>query len=417
MTSPSTPRATPDAPRSDDFDADLSAAMRSVRAALTELLTAIGAPASRPQEMSRRFGLNRNLAWKLSKIVHADDPTSVIGHLPGPSGLKILLDTCGEHGAGGEVLQRVVDAQAALDAVAERHAGGRAGLDVLLNARTDGAGAREAQEAARRQAFLANAAIWGVQARVQLGLHVHTPHAGAVSTVDAASVSGVLGFQRLRPTASWPLVRLQAYDEDAGQIDVRAVRPIDPDTPRDTPPVVRPFSSVRAEQLHPVDVTAGTLWELKRGAVGLTGTTDCLFGRRVEAIGPSVAGPKGGSAVARLPLNTPIEVAQIDLLVHRDLAYADRAPRAEILSRLETEHDARLDARRPYTLPVPGEVLDLGASPPTLASPYSPRQREIAAWMLGHLGHELDAFRAWRLLIPYPPIPSAPSLVIELPEG
>lgn len=401
------------------FEHDLRAAMTHIGAAFAELLQAIGADASRPQEVSRRFGINRNLSWKLSKMVFAEEPSSVVGHLPGSNGLRILLDTCRRHGASENVCTRVELAMERFEEMVARHAGDRAGLDVLLSSLAGDQGEVDAQESSRRQAFLGNAAIWGVQARLQLGVLVHVPSASEPGAVDAAAVGGLLGFQRLRETAAWPLVRHQAYRTHPARRDAGVLmRPLDPDIGPDAPPLVREFSSVDAGSLEAVSVTAGSLWELREGPVGLTGTVDCVFGRYTRGIGRQLAEADGErSAAAMVPLNTPTEGVLIDLLVHRDLAYADVVPVPELRSRMETGADAELDGRRLYRLPAPGRVIDLGMGPPALDCEDSPRQAELVAWTLARLGHSLDDFRGWRLRMSYPPIPSAPMLRIALPDA
>ena len=57
------------------FPKHARAVVRTVRGAFTELLISVGADPSDPQAMSRKFGLNKNLAWKISKIIQADDPS------------------------------------------------------------------------------------------------------------------------------------------------------------------------------------------------------------------------------------------------------------------------------------------------------------------------------------------------------
>ncbi|MCB9897968.1 MAG: hypothetical protein H6825_08190 [Planctomycetes bacterium] len=399
------------------FESDLLDAMDGCRSAFAELLRAIGADSRRPQDVCRRYGINRNLAWKLSKIIHADDVTSTVGHLPGAPGLRILLDTCRRHGASDAICTRVEQAMDAFESVVQTHATDRAGLDVLLSSLGGSDDSADVQEASRRQAFLGNSAIWGVQARIQLGIHVHVPSA-LDDWVDAAAVGGLFDFRRLRHTANWPLVRHQAFRRAIdGSLAVSSVVPLDPGGPDGGPPLVRAFSSVEPDALSPIEVQGGTLWEMREGPIGLTGTVDCVFGRRADRIGRQRAQVDGDSAVAAVPINTPCEKLQIDVFVHEDLAYADVEPRAEILSRLETSSDPELDGRRHYGLPVPARVVDMGAAPPLLHASDVPRYPELVQWTLERMGHDVKSFRAWRLSLTYPPIPAMPLLRFDLSQA
>lgn len=414
MTSPA--RADASAPsRSTDFASDLRQAMLGARAALTELIAAIDGDASRPQDLSRRFGINRNMAWKLSRLIRADDPVPLIGHLPGTSGLRILLDTCARHGASSAACTAVREAVDGLDTVVRRHAGDRAGLDMLLTSMATGDDAVDVQEPARRQAFVGNASIWGVQARLQFGLHVQRPSADDPDAIDATAVTGLLGFQRLRPTARWPLMRLQGLTRDAdGRLHSTKVHPLAADAAPDAPPLLPAFSSLPPSRLARVERDDAVLWELREGAVGRTGLVDCVFGRRAPNLASQYADHEGDAGWITLPLFTPVEAMQLDVLVHRDLSFADAVPSVHLLSRLEGHEEAPLSDDTRHELPVAGRRLDLG-SPPAMSSPASVRHAELTAWVLDHLGARAEEFRAWRLVLSYPPIPSTPALRFPYP--
>ena len=55
------------------FEDAVPEAIQAVRGALTELLVTAGADPERPQAVARRFGLNKNLAWKVCKIINSPD--------------------------------------------------------------------------------------------------------------------------------------------------------------------------------------------------------------------------------------------------------------------------------------------------------------------------------------------------------
>ena len=57
-----------------EFPEHLQTALQALRAAIIELLSAVGADPGKPQDLARRFGLNKNLTWKVSKIICESDP-------------------------------------------------------------------------------------------------------------------------------------------------------------------------------------------------------------------------------------------------------------------------------------------------------------------------------------------------------
>jgi len=107
------------------------AVVRSLRGAFAESLTSVGADPQDPQSLSRSLGLNRNLAWRISKIVQADDPSVALQQMPGAAGIKIFL-RCIEHaGATERVLQTARDAIREYERLIRVHSGDRATLDIM----------------------------------------------------------------------------------------------------------------------------------------------------------------------------------------------------------------------------------------------------------------------------------------------
>lgn len=70
--------ATPQPRVQDDFEEALDHAFQRVRGALTEMIGSVDADITRPQDISRRFKINKNLAWKLSKLITISDPHAVL---------------------------------------------------------------------------------------------------------------------------------------------------------------------------------------------------------------------------------------------------------------------------------------------------------------------------------------------------
>ncbi|MFG0259867.1 MAG: hypothetical protein ACF8LK_05885, partial [Phycisphaerales bacterium JB041] len=77
------------------------------RVAVMALYAGVGAPIDSPQEVSRTFGLDKNLTWKLARVMGTDDTSEALHHLPGANAIKILLRAMKQAGADAAVLDRV----------------------------------------------------------------------------------------------------------------------------------------------------------------------------------------------------------------------------------------------------------------------------------------------------------------------
>jgi hypothetical protein len=122
------------------FDDHCRRSVHGLRGALLELYRAVGADPTRPQEVSRRFNLNKNLTWKVARIIGAEEAFTAVPLIPGPGGLDILLDAMSQAGAPSDALTRVREAIEEFDRMIELHTGDRNQLELVLDSM--GAGRR-----------------------------------------------------------------------------------------------------------------------------------------------------------------------------------------------------------------------------------------------------------------------------------
>ena len=57
----------------DQLESDCRQALQDLRGALLELYASLGLDPHAPQQATRRFELNKNLTWKVSKLMTTDD--------------------------------------------------------------------------------------------------------------------------------------------------------------------------------------------------------------------------------------------------------------------------------------------------------------------------------------------------------
>ena len=91
-----------------------------------------GADISKPQEVSRQFKLNKNLTWKIAKVLQTNDALEAVPLIPGSEGMEILLAAMSGAGASAASVQAVRTKLAAFEHMVEAHVGDRATLELLM---------------------------------------------------------------------------------------------------------------------------------------------------------------------------------------------------------------------------------------------------------------------------------------------
>ena len=196
---------------SSPFEKEIKDVLQRIRVSLTELMTSVGADPTRPQDMARQLGVNKNLTWKVSKIIRETDPGSVVPQLPGKEGFRILMRAARRCGAPDELLELAENALSSFDDLVDTHSGTRDTLELMvghLSGEIDVARA----EAERKLAFRGNSAIWGVQARMQLCVNVVAP-GDDPDWADLAWLSGLVDFRRLRGDVCWTIASARKADD------------------------------------------------------------------------------------------------------------------------------------------------------------------------------------------------------------
>ena len=395
-----------------EFEEHVESCMQRLRGALTELLTSLAVDPSAPQDMSRRFGINKNLTWKLSKIVHAADAGEAVPHLPGTGGLEIALKAFASAGAEDAYIERVREELRGFDAMVELHAGDRATLELMLGSQSASTSNDPRMVASRKQAFQANGAIFGVQARTRFGAQFVAP-GESPDMLDTASMGGLLDFRRLRSNARWPLVFNLAYNDD-GTPRAEMPEAIDRESQAEGgAPLIREFCSEPHPELESVQVPTGTLYELVEGPVGNTGAFSTVLGWCARGFATRYKDELNDHAEHYLPLNVPCETAVFDLYVHRELAF-EMPPEVRVLSRMEVGMHIPASAGRRYRLPVDQKPQDLGGGPPVVATPLVAHYGRMIQRVHERMGWNERDFHGYRFTWKYPPVPTVPMFCYPL---
>ena len=413
-----TPSSRPSSTQIELFPDECKAVLQALRGALTEALGAVGVDPSRPQEVARKLGLHRNLTWKVSKIVTSTDAFAAVPHVPGLSGVEILVKALKAAGVPAPALGRIRSAREDFERLMHRHAGDRATLELVAAGFVPDARRTEALLQARRDAFRGNSAIWSVQARMLMTVNILLPSVEDPSRVDLALINGFIDLRRLKPDVAWPLFRRQIWDAE-GTTSAVTGQPIDPSCSADEVPLLRAFCSPELPELIIERSETEILYELPAGPVGRTGELTCVYGSLIRSVGSQYADADETICEIGSNLKMPVELMQKDLLIHESLGWAMN-PRADLYSQLEGRPVRGRSRRGSTRLTLEAGVHELGRGLDTMATPHVPRYRELLAYTFEQIGWDASAFRGFRLSLPHPPIPAVAMLSMDLaprPEG
>lgn len=386
-------------------------ALQGIRRSLIELYSAVGADPEKPQDVSRKFGINRNLTWKLSRVMTAADPFAALNHLPGQQGMELAVGALGKAGAPEDALGQVRGAMKRFIEVVDLHAGDRDQLELTLESM--GLFEREYRlETGRELAFRGNCMIWGVQARTRLSLVVVGPQ--NADEITFVQIGGFIGFRRLRPNVRWRLMRQIVCSDTGEQQAGIGMGEIAPKAAGETPFILPEFSSPNLPVIDQVNTPEGLEFILTGGPVGAQGAFDCLFGYVARGL-PRYRDESNSFGSLASSVMLPAETQLCDIIVHKSI---DLGAKPELL--IYGFPHGGIDSPAAQTvqnqLPHSYEFTDLVGSPPAIGTALVPRYSKLLAWVHEQMGWKADEFRGHRVQIPYPVMSSRLVARWPLPE-
>ena len=384
------------------FEEHCREAVLGLRGAILDLYREIGVDPAKPQDVARRFKLNKNLTWKLARIVQEENAFSAVPLIPGAGGMDIFLEAMSEAGASEPSIERTRGALDAFERMVKLHVGDRAALDLML----DSMGQTPGQlEKSRKLAYRGNTGIWGVHARTRVTAQFLAPSRDDPSMLDAAQIAGLEGVQRLRRIPRWPVFRIGRY-ATAPTPGNRI--PIDPGE-ADRPGLIGAGCRGHMPEIHMLEKDDGITYQLGDGPVGRTGEFSCAFGFVHRAFVPRYAKSDDRSASLYSAVSMPVEAVLFDLFVHRDLPEAMNAT-AAVYGQFWGEMGVVDDAAR---LPIHERVVDLGRGA-SVATPLVNDYTDIIALTFERAGWTPQEFHCLRLVVEYPPVPSTVVMRFDL---
>lgn len=399
--------ATPQPRVQDDFEEALDHAFQRVRGALTEMIGSVDADITRPQDISRRFKINKNLAWKLSKLITISDPHAVLTNLPGSTGMNTILDAFESNGAPSATVQIARDRLIEFDEMVETHVGDRSTLQLVLASNAPARVPTENLHNTRKMGYQCNSSIWGIQARVRMASFFLAPNPENAGMLDTASMGGLIDVRRLRAQASVPLMTRFAYNDDGSAMRPPEVEPIELGSDEDQLMLMKEFCSQPVPKFTKIRSGNTVRWQLAPGPVGNTGLNTWVYGECIRNFAPIYRDPQNTFGEHLAPLNTPCEWALCDILIHKDLQFA-QDPRAILLSQIgigpePVGEDDPIDD----ILPMAEEIEAIGHCPPVVATPLIPGYSKMVERVYQRMAWDASDFHGYRIVMKYPPMPTA----------
>lgn len=394
------------------FEHDCHTAIGGLRAALMGLYAAVGAPADQPQEVSRTFNLNKNLTWKLARLMGSTDAGEALQYLPGTSAMRIFLKAMGSAGGTEPLLEEVRTSYEQVEEAVQVHVGDRSTLELVL----DGLGPDRAEtlEVSRKLAFRGMSGVWGVQAKAKITIAAMAPSADRPDTLDTAFIRGYVGFRRLRSATSWPLsVRGDWKGKD--QFYEPKWEPLEPSQADDGLAILRNFTTQPTPTFELNHTPAGTYFVLPPGPVGNTAALNCFFGEIARSDVPRFASDEDRTGEFTSAISVPTEQQLLDVIVHRDLA-SSFEPEAFLFGNPFGQRGMGSGDPTQYRLPIGDRVHLLPGSPPIVATSLYPRYTELLALIYSRAGWDPAEFVGYRLQVQYPPMGTTVSMRFDLPE-
>ncbi len=389
--------------------------IHQVRQTLVQLLESAHLKPTKGRETARSLQIDRNLVWRVTRVVKADDILAAIGDIPTAAQVEKICGACERLGAPPPRLEAARAAIAEFEQAVEECAGNREYFEAMVSGlQIDDVTQR--QESTRKLTFLGNLALWGVQARVNFKTMIYVP-GDEPHIIDCVRVAGLYDFKRSR-RCTWPIHRVAAYD-DAGNIISIKTLPILPDD--DLPPglpLLSPFCSGTHLEIVPVERSYGTRYDLAAGPFGNQGTLSFVFADRLKHAHETYRTTDRGDDRFMASMNdlaTPSELVMHDIFLHKDLEI-DAVPEVMLLDRLSLSRGYRSDELDAARLPLSTRILNVSAGPVSSSLSQYPEYSRVLEYVLERIDVEADDLRGYRFTMTYPPVPSAVVVRLALAE-
>jgi hypothetical protein len=399
------------------FEFDSSQVMSELCSAVASLLIEVKA-GDRAADLVDKLKLDKSLAWHVAELANAANPLTVSSHVPGSEGIEILVKACAKKGASRAAVERLHLAFSRFKKLTADHAGDRQILDAMLASTAGVAADSKANDVARRNAYRANLAIFGVAAATYFHADLIAPHASGGDSLDICTFQGHTGLVRYNLSAGWNVSRA-SFSHDGSPADLTRAGPLDPESDRQfRAPLIGQFCTQPFPPFteNPEGGQRFSLY-LDSGSIGLRGAIDVVTGEFARNIGYAYSTTPNDVAQLFARLYTPTEAFTHDILIHRDImdnAWRKHQPRWLMYSALGNGLLFPVGTQRKPKIPTP-PISYAGRATTAPPVPKVPRYVEMLNFACEKMSWKLNEFVIFRARLTYPPIPATSVLEIPLP--
>ncbi len=386
-----------------DFSNEAVICVRRAQAAVSELLTGAGLGGARPTEVGRILGVDKTLAWKMSRFSESTDLVKAVKHIPGTGGIEIMLKAAADNGVATEQIEAVREADRAFRDFVRQRAGDRRSFEAMLAA----GGRDERVEMEERKSFYqSSSAIWGVRAKVQMLTLCLRPSETNDDRVDVLQISGFVDFERLRADVPWIIRRLWTSDTEASTDNDFERSPVCPEAAKDgSLPVIPEFCTHPLPEINQFRGNNGVIYdEIAPGPVGKHGSLTCVTGELYRGAIPRHWSPENTFGRYELVLRTPVEWVMFDIFIHEDLSnFGDF--RHSVYGLLEDRPGVGVGKSHDRSISGPEDAMRLG-TPPIVQSNRVGEYARLLEYAFDRSGWgDLMSYRGYRAELEYPATP------------
>ena len=397
------------------FETECRDRVAQLRIALIELYDSVGADPATPQDVARKFRLNKTLTWNVARLLQASDDLAAVHHVPGESSLQKVIAATARYGADPQTVARARQAVQDFRQMIDEHAGDRPTLDLIIDGA--GRGQDKSLELSRRLAFRGNSGLYGVQARTRVVANFLSPNPDDPDRLDMVTVSGYVGFRRLRSGVRWPLFKPRSWGISSDPAEQRDIEPVEPsDEAAAGFPLMPSFARGSLPKITRVMNSEGRTFVLEAGPVGNEGAFDCFWGDILRGAVNRSSTAKGECGEFGANITAPAERLIMDIIVDEELDFA-LAPEMLVFGRSFAHGHPTGGNDDPSLLPIQHPISLLAGSPPLVNTPLVPNYARLVSRVYERMAWDPKRFRGVRLSLEYPPLGSNVILRFKLPTA
>lgn len=297
--------------------AEARAALSTFREIVGNVLQGLPGGWGSATQIANELGIERTLAWKISRIGSSPDPFAAAQHLPGDRALGQLWNAFKRHGVDKDTIELARSAVAKYRSL-EAHTDDRTSLQLMVASQAT-RGREEVELTQRKAAFRANNFFVGVSAQVAYSAMFFVPNEADREYLDMVLIRGYQGLMCLRSGVNWPVARPTVSVHTDGPVEHMGVALL-PEFVEQGVPVLRPFCS---PNLPPLEKSVGldgrALFSVPHPPIGKAGSMDVFIGERISRSTRATATEREPNFVIAVRFRTPARLAVIDCFVHRSV--------------------------------------------------------------------------------------------------